>query len=305
MPDVPHPRFSSIRIQVPDPPSPPPQPPTMRAVRRPPPPSPALLLADDPYGSTVAAMLNYIAGSSVGGIILTAIQNSGRTMKIKPYPANERLNADATPADWSAATPAGRTAMSCGGPTAGQPVTNQVMMFGISVYSSEVTGTGRGSDTTVRFSPNQWNAAPGMPPSTGRQSGPGSRGDEVLFHEMLHGLRMMAGTLQCTAETAGYDTFEEFFAIVISNMYASEVLHAASQPLHNHSLRASHSGFTPLSYPSLFPDSAANRERCRRIQREMPDLVTRLGLHAHSDFNPFRDLYIRTAPEFSRTSAPA
>jgi hypothetical protein len=47
-------------------------------------------------------------------------------------------------------------------------------------------GTGTGSDTEIRFSPSTF-TAPGAP------TGPGARPDEILLHEMVHGLRQMKG----------------------------------------------------------------------------------------------------------------
>src|SRR4051794_14239875 len=55
------------------------------------------------------------------------------------------------------------------------------------------------------------------------QASPGMRDDEVLLHELVHGLRDMRGQHSITAMSDGYDTVEEFMAILVSNIYASEV----------------------------------------------------------------------------------
>jgi hypothetical protein len=99
-----------------------------------------------------------------------------------------------------------------------------------------VIGTGTGSDTEIRFSPDTF-AAPGAP------TGPGAKPDEILLHEMVHGLRQMAGraVFEEVAGNPGMDNYEEFAAIVISNVYRSEL--GITQ------LRKDHTGFAPLSGP--------------------------------------------------------
>jgi hypothetical protein len=99
-----------------------------------------------------------------------------------------------------------------------------------------VVGTGTGSDTEIRFSPGTF-AAPGAP------TGPGAKPDEILLHEMVHGLRQMAGraVFEQVAGNPGMDNYEEFAAIVISNVYRSE--QGITQ------LRKDHTGFDPLSGP--------------------------------------------------------
>lgn len=99
------------------------------------------------------------------------------------------------------------------------------------------TGTGTGSDTEIRFSPNTF-AAPGAP------KGPGTAPDEILLHEMVHGLRQMAGRaiFEQVNGNPGMENYEEFAAIVISNVYRSEL---GISPL-----RQDHWGFNPLTGPT-------------------------------------------------------
>ena len=64
---------------------------------------------------------------------------------------------------------------------------------------------------------------------------PGRDGDEILLHELVHGLSSLVGRLaDSMAGPAGYSNLEEFTAIVISNLYASET---------NRPLRNDHGGF--------------------------------------------------------------
>jgi hypothetical protein len=99
-----------------------------------------------------------------------------------------------------------------------------------------VIGTGTGSDTQIRFSPDTF-AAPGAP------TGPGAKADEILLHEMVHGLRQMVGraVFEQVTGNPGMQNYEEFAAIVISNVYRSE--RGITE------LRRDHIGFSPLTGP--------------------------------------------------------
>jgi hypothetical protein len=99
-------------------------------------------------------------------------------------------------------------------------------------------GTGTGSDTVIRFSPGTF-SAPGAP------TGPGTRPDEILLHEMVHGTRQMKGraVFEQVTGNPGMDNYEEFAAIVISNVYRSEMKLLQ--------LRKDHAGFAPLTGPDV------------------------------------------------------
>ncbi len=70
---------------------------------------------------------------------------------------------------------------------------------------------------------------------------PGDGAGEVLFHEMVHAMRMIHGKFLRTnvTEDAHMDDFEEFCAILAANMYRSE--------RGFHLMRANHSGSQALS----------------------------------------------------------
>jgi hypothetical protein len=136
-------------------------------------------------------------------------------------------------------------------------------------------GTGTGSDTEIRFSPNTF-TAPGAP------TGPGARPDEILLHEMVHGLRQMKGRaiFEQINGNPGMDNYEEFAAIVISNVFRSE--------LKIPQLRKDHGGFLPLTGPDVVGASfkttyqqylndmaIEQRQLCRNLRR------------VPSAFNPF------------------
>lgn len=74
-------------------------------------------------------------------------------------------------------------------------------------------GTGRGTSARIYFDP-------GVPAASGYIGG--SR--EILFHELVHALRALSGTM-VYRPMPNYDVFEEFVAVTLSNMLLSEQGH--------------------------------------------------------------------------------
>lgn len=54
------------------------------------------------------------------------------------------------------------------------------------------------------------------------RSFPGWGPDEVLFHEMVHAARMVGGDIDQVPLGGGYDDEEEYFGILVTNIYESE-----------------------------------------------------------------------------------
>ncbi len=136
-------------------------------------------------------------------------------------------------------------------------------------------GTGTGSDTEIRFSPSTF-TAPGAP------TGPGVRPDEILLHEMVHGLRQMKGRaiFEQINGNPGMDNYEEFAAIVVSNVYRSE--------LKIPQLRQDHHGFLPLTGPDTAAASfkTTYQQYLNDMAIEQPQLCRNLR-RVPSAFNPF------------------
>jgi hypothetical protein len=290
--EIPHPDYSNIVITVTLPPIR--SAPTMQsgmaadAERRR---QLANLWAFDPYARYVKEIISLISRSPTGSVILGAIQGTGLRMVIRPFTptAADPVNAYASPDSWENATPNNHSALQCGGPSTGQPIQEGW------IWRTDIIGNGNGSNVHVDFTPGMWRTPPalGGSPGTTSTSGPGSQADEILLHEMLHGYRDMTGKLLCTSTgNDDYDTFEEYFAIVITNMYVSEVSGNPNAPL-----RSNHHSFSRLSYPDLFPDQAENRRRLQRIHGESLNLTERLALRGRGPFNPFRDLFLITTPD--------
>jgi hypothetical protein len=248
------------------------------------------------YQTEVMILLSKLRWKWTGWAVMCEIlRNNPRKMRVEPYlagmqslsPTDTRdqaiqklktnFNATAGPTDWAKATPKGQAALSCGGANQNQP-------FG-------VTGIGSGSDSVVKFTPAMWETSD-VTAAFGatNAAGPGVKKDEILLHEMVHGMRQMTGTSLCAAtpDNAGLDTVEEFMAIVISNVYRSE--------LGFRDLRADHRGFAKLaadltdSQKFLDKDKdqpTSNFKRMQQLKKEHPRLCENLA-KVTATFNPFK-----------------
>ena len=237
------------------------------------------------YETRIMLLLSRLRWTWVGWSLLAAIYRLGKfTMRIQPWtnlpvtdskgvaPVPKNINATAGPTHFQSATPKGKPGLYCGsdpsqGIVAGAPVPG-------------VTGTGSGSDTVVAFSPEMWTVDEGKHPLG---VGPGITAKEILFHEMVHGYRQMSGKMQCTAtpDQPGYDTAEEFMAILVSNMLRSE--------LGLKGLRKDHWGFQAMAPgdedPAKFAAIGNNKARIKQFCSEHPDLAANLK-KAKIKFNP-------------------
>jgi hypothetical protein len=73
-------------------------------------------------------------------------------------------------------------------------------------------GTGWGLHVLINYSPN-----------TLHTTGPGGRRDEALVHELVHAIRAIRGHFQGYRFGHHFGDWEEFFAILVSNIYISEL----------------------------------------------------------------------------------
>jgi hypothetical protein len=137
-----------------------------------------------------------------------------KDLRIVPYNLADRqddsLNAYATSRpgeNTTAVTPAGYPIFSGTVDDPYTPVDERSQIVG--------TGTGGGTDVDLHFSPEMWVSG----------TGPCTQPDEILFHEMLHGLREMQGEydpMPTGPQDKLYDNVEEFLAILMTNIYVSE-----------------------------------------------------------------------------------
>jgi len=251
----------------------------------------------DGYYTDTMLLLSKLRWKWTGWAVFTEIwRKKNKKMRIQPYnkgfesllptdtqqqaiqKLQQNFNATAGATNWSNATPKGQTVLICGGPNQGQ-------------QNGTLVGDGTGSDVVVSFSPAMW--VPGDVKAAfgaANASGPGVGKDEILLHEMIHGMRQMGGTARCALvpDNPGMDTVEEFMAIVISNVYRSEM----NLP----GLRADHWGFAPLGdnqntsekFVNFNKDGAtSNYKRLQQLKTEHPELCINLK-KVQASFNPFQ-----------------
>ena len=115
-------------------------------------------------------------------------------------------------------------------------------------------------------------------------SGPGTQPDELLLHEMTHGLRHMVGLRmrRNVPFQRSYDTFEELYAILAANIYRSERGRT--------DLRADHHGFQTLASLGIhnqedFIQYRLNRQHLKKLQRQQPEFFADLQA-VKAVFNP-------------------
>jgi hypothetical protein len=140
----------------------------------------------------------------------------------------------------------------------------------------------KGSNSIIMFTPHMW-GKDGKRGTFG-YAGPGSDADEVLFHEMIHGVRQMTGVSTDNKLGNGYDNEEEFVAVVVSNIYLAEKK--------KNELRASHDGFAVLARPDDFLKTPLHRQLLRKFRAAQPDLFEELAdiPERKAWWNPVREL---------------
>lgn len=209
--------------------------------------------------------------------VVNALARSGRKTQIKPAhlpTAAKPRNAYAQPKDnsvasWAGATPSGKSPLYCAdNPKIPGDQTGTAL-------PGMTPGTGAGTDIDILYTAQDWISSAGDP---------GGRPDEILLHEMVHGLRQQRGQLLCTAKGAPnqrYDTVEELFAIVVSNIYRSECGYKT--------LRSDHHGTKPLESPLDDENKFYKRwkDEMDQLAREMTILCVHLAV-VECKYNPVR-----------------
>jgi hypothetical protein len=218
------------------------------------------------YEADVLACLRRLARSYVGWCVINEVfYQRPRKLTILPFhpTPSDPFNAYASATDRKAATMKDTTALDSHGnlPGPGKP---------------RLIGTGVGSNSIILFTPSVFSTGPSGP------TGPGASADEILLHEMLHALRQMMGrsVRESVAGNPGMDNYEEFAAIVVTNVYRSE--RALPQ------LRRDHHGFLPLTGSTATNTGfkTAFGRYLSYMDVEQPRLTNNLR-QAHVAFNPF------------------
>ncbi len=130
---------------------------------------------------------------------------------------------------------------------------------------------------------------------------PGSRGDEVFFHELVHAHRAVQGIRDPEKLEKGmyrYTSIEEFLAVVMTNVYIADITNKPGR-----FLRGGHHGHAVLE-PVLSGSVAFYRSSpqvlpiMKKIQAEEPDLFASMA-SVRAWFNPFWSLLHQPAEVFS------
>jgi len=140
-----------------------------------------------------------------------------------------------------------------------------------------------GDNIILRYTHSDWSAG-----SECATTGPGSRPEEILLHEMIHGLRNLYGvsnTRPLGGWMANYDNEEEFYAILLTNIYMSERGQIR--------MRADHHGFTSLSKPEFFLNNPGIFDLVSKLYQQQPALCANIAT-VECDFNPLRGFAERT-----------
>ena len=238
------------------------------------------------YASEINGVLTKIRGKWTGWAVMCEIlRQSPRKMTIRPYlKAAESVTKSDTPnqavanllqnhnavagaAHWETAPPKSRSQLVCAGYDLNRPTGTK--------------GTGEGSDTEVDFTASMFSML-NVPLWSGSE--------EVLLHEMVHGMRQMAGKIRCeaTPDDPTWSTSEEFAAIVISNMFRSELGITVLRGTHQVPPMVNPTHANPqvfVNFNSHLPTS--NLKRLQRLKSDHPKLYEDLK-RSPAAFNPFK-----------------
>jgi len=173
---------------------------------------------------------------------------------------------------------------------------NQPMLYSDgSPWAGNVTGTGRGSDTTVFFTPSGY----GYPLTVLKSDQAviakflcemqlaGAQADEVLFHELVHAMRQIRGLIYLGIPRDGFQNEEEFIAILLTNIYSSET---HRPPRSNHvDLRCEADDTDAAFLPELTPPTYRSLTIGKLILQQK-EIALEIGT-VPADFNPIRQYY--------------
>ena len=220
------------------------------------------------YEREVEGVLGTVGSNRVGAALLQTIQTA---LVIVPYTGTQ-LNAYASGDHTDRAGNTGHRRYSCADAT---PLTN-------ASGSPKRYTAGGGTTSTIKFTPAQWMTS-GIADYQHKSIGAGARRDEILFHEMAHSIRQMAGVMNCSDALAGFDTKDEYWSVLTSNIYA----YAYNRPM-----RKNHHGFTQIFLADAKAYFGKYAVMTGWMCREMPTFTRAVSAISWIAFNPFRDFYV-------------
>lgn len=127
--------------------------------------------------------------------------------------------------------------------------------------------------------------------------------DDTLVHELVHALRDVRGQLlQVPTRSKNYDNEEEFFAILVQNVYASEK--GMTILRHDHhgnaalpSRLSTSEKFLGKGQRPITLEELENRLLVSKLVRENNDLCKNIFLHVKAAFNPISE-FMRNPSEY-------
>ena len=223
------------------------------------------------YEQSVEGTLKTIRLNRVGQAL---VGNLSRKLKIRPWlPANPaaKPNAFASPTHHRKAIATNQGLYNC---SDASPINDPVT-------GAHMKGQGGGSDSVIQFNPSNW-MTQGVADARGKSIAAGKREDEILFHEMVHSLRQMIGQMNCSMAAPGYDTKEEVWSIMTTNIYCS----AWNRPL-----RLDHHGFKTMTVDEARTYYANFTVMIGHMCRDLPMFTKTVASIDYIQFNPFRQFY--------------
>jgi hypothetical protein len=215
--------------------------------------APIAVNGDDTFEVETSRIVEEIARSRTGQAIFEKIRAHGLVV-IEPYTGND-LNARALINTFDLGTVIGR------------------IEFSPATFATTVTVAG------VRM------------PNYAALINPGFRPDQVLLHELVHAGRVVGhqvNTIKLTGLMAAYDNEEEFFAVVVANIYMSEKGVPVTFLRASHRLTGVLSSAKTASEVFLFADD--NYRLIEKFCAQHPTLSTMLK-DVQAPFNPIRAYY--------------
>jgi hypothetical protein len=155
------------------------------------------------YEASTSAVLSLIARRATGRIVLGLLPPLSRTLTI--VPSTNNMNAGASPLVTERAF--GRGAPVLTGDN-GQAVNGP--------NGRPLLGVGGGAEVRLLF--NHWN----LNPRNSAFVSVGTTPDEVLLHEIVHAFRQMSGRLTNQPTGTSFGNEDEFLAVIVADIYASE-----------------------------------------------------------------------------------
>lgn len=222
-----------------------------------------VVIRDKPNATEAAAyefatqeVFRQIERTTVGKSLIRQVNSSPHTVTVRAL--NPRASLDKTRTTWEPDTFAGQAAASRGG---------------------------GGTNVTTWYEPTAWST-----PSVKRSMDPANhfQPDDVLFHEMVHALRMLRGLLDLS-RIRGWDNIEDLFAIMLTNIYNSS-------NNRNNDLRGDHAAtFHVLGTSALRPTEQIDEQRfyvefspdIDRLWRSLPTLCDAIS-QVPCKWNPLR-----------------